>query len=181
MTSHYYSLLTNLSQRLSKENLDNLVFACSDVLPPSAAEQIFSGIHLFQELQQRDRLGPAKYDYLKKQLILVGRNDLASMLPDEFDIFFGRSSIGDKGYFGCFISPTVPETNLVNASVFKFSHGDPNTDSRIFLLHLFQHLKSEDSMKLAFLMYPIHGHMTTLQFAQLLEKEGGLTSIDVVN
>ena len=179
MTSHYYSLLTGLSQRLSKENLDNLVFACSDVLPPSAAEQICSGIHLFQELKQRNHLGPANYDYLRKQLILVGRNDLASMLPDQFDILFGTSSVGDKGHFGCFISPTAPETNLVNASVFKFSYS--NTDSRIFLLHLSQHLKSEDSMKLAFLMYPMHSHMTKLQFAQLLEREGGLTSIDVVN
>ena len=181
MASHYYSLLTNLSQRLSKEDLDNLVFACSDVLPPSAIDHIASGIHLFRELKQRDYLGPANYDYLRKQLTLVGRHDLASMLPDQFEILFRRSSVVDKGYFGCFFSPTTPETNPVNiaASVLNFAH--PNTDSRMFLLHLSQHLKSEEVMKLAFLMYPMCSQMTAFELAQLLEKEGGLSSIDVVN
>lgn len=105
MASHYYSLLTNLSQRLSKEDLNNLVFACSDVLPPSAVEQISTGIHLFQELKQRDYLGPANYDYLRKQLTLVGRHDLAFLLPDQFEILFGRSSVKDKGCFGCLSAP----------------------------------------------------------------------------
>ena len=180
MASHYYSLLTNLSQRLSKENLDNLVFACSDVLPSSTIDQIISGIHLFRELKQRDYLGPANYDYLRKQLTLVGRHDLALLLPDQFQIFFGGSNVEDKGYFGCFVSPTTPETSLVDTSLLSVSC-DPNTDSRMFLLHLSQHLKPEDVTKLAFLMYPMYSQVTGFELAQLLEKEGGLTSIDVLD
>ena len=179
MTSHYYSLLTDLSQRLSKDDLYNLVFACSNILPPSVAEKVTNGVHLFRELKQRGHLGPANYDYLRKQLVLVGRHDLASMLPDQFEILFGQSSVRDKGYFGCFVSPPAPEVNLVSTPVSKFCH--PNTESRKFLMHLSQQLNFEDGMKLAFLMYPTHSQVTALEFAQLLEREGGLNSIDVVN
>ena len=179
MTNHYYSLLTDLSQRLSKEDLNNLVFACSNVLPPSVAEKVTNGFHLFRELKQRGHLGPANYDYLRKQLELVGRNDLASMLPDQFEILFGRSSVRDKRCFGCFVSPTAPEPNLVNAPESICCH--PNTESRIFLMHLSQQLSFDDAAKLTFLMYPTHSQVTALEFAELLEREGGLNSIDLVS
>ena len=179
MTNHYYSLLTDLSQRLSKEDLNNLVFAYSNVLPLSVVEKVTNGFHLFRELKQRGHLGPANYDYLRKQLELVGRNDLASMLPDQFEILFGRSSVRDKGYFGCFVSPTAPETNLVNAPESICCH--PNTESRIFFMHLSQQLSFDDAAKLAFLMYPTHSQVTALEFAELLEREGGLNSIDILS
>jgi hypothetical protein len=92
MTSDYYSTLTELSLRLSQDDLTNLVFSCGNILPPSTAEKITTGVHLFQELKQRGRLGPTNFDYLRKQLELVGRRDLASMLPDQFEILFGRPS-----------------------------------------------------------------------------------------
>lgn len=110
----------------------------------------------------------------------MGRHDLASLLPDQFQIFFGGSNVEDKGYFGCFVSPTAPETSLVDTSLLSVSC-DPNTDSRMFLLHLSQHLKPEDVTKLAFLMYPRYSQMTGFELAQLLEKEGGLSSIDVLD
>jgi hypothetical protein len=93
MESEYYSLLLELSQRLSKDDLHNLVFSCESIVPPSSAEKITAGIHLFRELKHRGHLGPANYDYLRKQLMLVGRHDLASMLPDQFEILFGRSTV----------------------------------------------------------------------------------------
>ena len=89
MTSDYYSMLTELSLRLSRDDLTNLIFSCGNILPPSAAEKITTGVHFFQELKQRGHLGPANFDYLRKQLVLVGRHDLASMLPDQFEILFG--------------------------------------------------------------------------------------------
>ena len=82
MTNDYYSMLTELSLRLSRDDLTNLIFSCGSILLPSTAETITSGIHYFQELKQRGHLGPANFDYLRKQLELVGRHDLTSTLPD---------------------------------------------------------------------------------------------------
>ena len=180
MTSKYYSILTKLSQRLSKDDLDNLVFTCGSILPISTAEKITTGIHLFRELKQRGHLGPANYDYLRQHLVLVGRHDLASMLPGQFEILFGQSSVQDKGYFGCFVSPTAPDTlsSIINVSLLKYC-GHTDTESRMFLVHLSQQLNLEDAKQLAFLMYPTHSQVTALQFVELLEREGGLHSINV--
>ena len=178
MTSEYYSILTKLSQRLSKDDLNNLVFSCGHILPLSTAEKITSGIHLFRELKQRGHLGPANYDYLRKQLMLIGRHDLASILPDQFEILFGRSTVRDKGYFGCFISPNA-QLNVIDTSVLDCSQ--PSTESRVLLIHLSQQLNSEDAKKLAYLMYPTHNEISALEFAELLEREGGLHSYDIIN
>ena len=70
---------------------------------------------------------------------------------------------------------TTPDTNSVNVSLLQ-----PNTESRMLLMHLSQQLTSEDAKKLAFLMYPTHSQVTALNFAELLEREGGLYSIKVV-
>ena len=181
MTSEYYSILTELSQRLSKDDLDNLVFSCGSILPLSTAEKLTTGIRLFRELKQRGHLGPTNYDYLRKQLVLVGRHDLASMLPDQFEILFGQSTVRDKEYFGCIVSPAAPNTvsNVVNVSSLKYCH--TNTESRIYLLHLSKQLNSEDANALAFLMFPTHSQITALEFVELLEREGGLHSINVIN
>ena len=178
-TSDYFSLLTSVSRQLSKDDLKHLVFSCGSILPTSSAEKIASGVDLFQELKRRGHLGPANYNYLRKQLVLVGRHDLASMLPDQFEILFGQSSLRDKGLFGCFVSPIPSDTNLVDVSMLKVCH--PTTESRIFLMYLSQQLNYEDIKKLSFLMYPTHSQVTTMDLAELLESEGGLSSIDVVN
>ena len=111
----------------------------------------------------------------------MGRHDLASMLPDQFEILFGRSTDRDKGCFGCFISPSAPDSlsNVVSTSMLKYCH--TNTESRILLMHLSQQLNSEDTKKLVFPMYSIHSHVTALELAELLEREGGLCSIGVIN
>ena len=179
MSSDYYTLLTNLAQQLSREDIKKLVFSCGNVLPPSSAEKITSGIDLFRELKQRGHLGPTNYDYLGKQLVVVGRHDLASMLPDKVEILYGQSNIRDSIYCGCIGSPTAPVANAMHFSTLKFCH--PNTDSRMFLIHISQQLHFEDSKKLAFLMCPTQSHATAIELAELLEREGGMCSIDVVN
>ena len=179
MTSDYYALLTSLSHQLSKDDLKSLVFSSGNILPTSSAEKIASGMDLFRELKQRGHLGPANYDYLRKQLVLVGRHDLASMLPDKVEILYGPPEIRDKRHFGCIVSPTAPVVDVINFSTLKFCH--PNAESRMFLMHLSQQLNFEDSRKLAFLMYPSHSHTTAIELAELLEREGGLRSIAIVN
>ena len=141
--------------------------------------QIASGIDLFLELKQRGHLGPANYDYLRKQLVLVGRHDLASMLPDKIEVLYGQSHIRDKRHFGCVVSPSAPVFNPLNVSTLKFCH--PNAESRMFLMLLSQQLNSEDSRKLAFLMYPTLSHTSAMELAELLESEEGLYSVAIVN
>lgn len=183
MTSaEYYSTLTELSQRLSKDDLNNLVYSCGSVLPLSTVENITTGIHLFQELKHRGHLGPENYDYLRKQLVVVGRHDLASILPDQFEILFGRLAARDKGYFGCFVSPAAPEalsSNMINTSLLDYSL--PSSESRILLMQLSQQLTSADTKMLIYLMYPTQSKVTALEFAELLEKEGGLHSYRVIS
>ena len=184
MASAYFSLLTDLSQRLSKDDIGNLVFSCGHAIPRSVAEKITTGTHLFQELKQRGHLGPGNYDYLRKHLVLVGRHDLASMLPDVAEVLFGRSTVRDKGYFGCCISPVLPEsgdeTSLVSPSVLQFCH--PQNESRVLLMRLSEHLTAEDVKKLAFLMFPSHSHgcLTAIELAELIERKGGLNSIGMI-
>ena len=179
MSSDYYTLLTKVAQQLSKDDLEKLVFSCGNILPPSSAEKITSGIDLFRELKQRGHLGPANYDYLGKQLVVVGRYDLASMLPDKVEILYGESKIRDRMHFGCVLSPTAPAVFPMHLSKLKLCH--PNKDSRIFLMHISQQLRSQDSKHLAFLMYPTRSHTTAIELAELLEREGGMHSVDVVN
>ena len=136
MTSEYHSTLMELSQKLSKDDLNNLVYSCESILPLSTAEKITAGIHLFRELKHRGYLGPANYDYLRKQLVLVGRHDLASMLPDQFEVLFGRSTVRDKEYFGCFVSPTSPDTSSIVINASLLDHSQPSSESRILLMQL---------------------------------------------
>ena len=181
MATDYYSLLTDISQRLSSDDIGNLVFSCGYVIPKSVAKTITTGIHLFQELKQRDHLGPENYEFLRKKLLLVGRHDLAAMLPDQTDVLFGQTSVRDKGYFGCCVSPVLPdEFCLVNPSVLQFSN--PKNESRVLLLHLCEQLDADDVEKVAFLMFPSQYDSchTAMELAKLIEERGGLKSIDTI-
>ena len=150
----YHPLMTSLSQRLSKDDLKHLIFSCGAVLPSFAADNITAGIDLFRELQQRGHLGPSNYDYLRDKLELVGRSDLASLLPDQFEILFGRESDREKNLFGCVSSPAVPSTVCpVKFQLPKFTTV-PSVAHRMFLLHLSEQLTPEELGKLAFLVCP---------------------------
>jgi hypothetical protein len=181
MATDYYSLLTDISQRLSSGDIGNLVFSCGHIIPKSVAKTVTTGIHLFQELKQRGHLGPDNYEFLRKHLLLVGRHDLASKLPDQTEVLFGRTSVRDKGYFGCCVSPILPdEISEINSSVLRFSN--PKNESRVLLLHLCEQLGAEDVEKVAFLMFPSNYHSchTAMDLAKLIEEQGGLKSIDTI-
>ena len=172
----YHCLLTNLSQRLSKDDLKHLIFSCEDVLPPFAAERITAGIDFFRALKQRGHLGPTNYDYLREKLVLIGRNDLASMLPDQFEILFGQAS--DRStYFGCVDSCAVPVPVPIDLQLPESC--SPNVAQRMFLLRLSEQLTSEDLKKLAFLMCPSHhcDQITAFNLANFLEREESITSV----
>lgn len=179
----YYLLLVKLSQRLSKDDLKNLVFACGDVLPPSASEKIRAGTDLFCELKQRGHLGPTNYDYLREQLLVVGRNDLASMLPGQLDTYFGQESNRNKTYFCCICSPTVP----TNISMPRWCPPSTSSDTahsyKMFLLHLSEQITLEDAKKLAFLVCPeqCSDGITPFGLICCLARRGDITSTSFVD
>jgi hypothetical protein len=175
----YHLLLTSLSQRLSKDDLKSLVFSCGDVLPRSTADSITAGTDLFRELNQRGHLGPSNYDYLRGKLELVGRNDLSSLLPDQFEILFGQASDKEKLLFGYVSSPTVPTAAVcpMNFQLTKVMSA-PSVANRMFLLCLSEQLTAEELEKLAYLVFPNHcnDQLTAaklrLGLVDLLEKGG---------
>jgi len=81
MAANYRRLLVNISSNLSSEDLANLIFCCEEFITEAKAEKISNGIELFKALRHSDLLGPEKYEYLREQLVVVGRSDLASLLP----------------------------------------------------------------------------------------------------
>ena len=184
----YHLLLISLSQRLSKEDLKSLVFSCGDVLPRSAADSITAGTDLFRELNQRGHLGPSNYDYLRDKLELVGRNDLASSLPDQFEIMFDQERALEKTRFGYVSSPEVPAVypNGMSFQLAKFTSA-PSVTNRMFLLHLSEQLTSEELEKLAYLMYPqqcsdqFTAAKLRLGLADLLEKGENVISLQFVH
>ena len=186
----YHLLVTNLSQRLSKEDLKCLIFSCGDVLPRFAADSITTGTDLFRELSQRGHLGPSNYDYLRDKLELLGRSDLASSLPDQFEILFGQVSGRGKMFFGGISSPTVPA-----ATVYPMEFQLPKSTSlripgmvhRMFLLRLSEQLTSDELEKLAFLVCPkrfddnLSGSKLRLGLADLLDKGENVISIQFID
>lgn len=184
----YHLLLTSLSQRLSKEDLKSLVFSCGDVLPRFAAESITAGTDLFRELNQRGHLGPSNYDYLRGKLEQVGRSDLSSLLPDQFEILFGQVRDEENMLFGYVSSPAVPTAAVcpMNFQLTKYTSA-PSVAHRMFLLHLSEQLTSEELEKLAYLVCPqqCNDQFTAaklrLGLTDLLEKGGSVISMQFID
>ena len=147
----YYTQLIKISRVLSKDDLKNLIFACGDILPPAAADKVTTGTDLFRELKQRGQLGPSNYDYLREQLIVVGRDDLASMLPDDQIDVFDKENDEDKTYFCCIDNPgkTIP----VNLRLHPVG-SDATYPYRMLLMYLSEQITNEEAQKLAFIMCP---------------------------
>ncbi len=178
MANKYCSLLTTLSLKLSKDDIKSLVFSCGDILPPAVDNQITSAADLLRELKQRDQLGPTNYDYLREKLELVGRNDLAVMLPNQVEVYFGQPvpSLQRKTFLGFLDSPSASLLVPQNLQLLKLC--PPSSAPRVFIMHLCEQLSSENMKKLAFLMnLPLHrDHVTSLELAQCFESKGGMLS-----
>ena len=177
---NYHLLLTSLSQRLSKDNLKSLVFSCGDILPPTVAEKVTTSTDLFRELKQRGQLGPTNYDYLREQLVLVGRNDLTPMLPDHLEVYVSQSSVQNEQFFGCVASPPAPS---IPANLQRMKSCPHNLVHRMFLTYLSEQLSSEDAKKLAFLMSPhqCQDQLPSFELTMFLEKEGGVFSLSFIS
>ena len=76
-------LLLQISDALTQQDLDSLLFCCGDVIPESAAEKVRKGTDLFTALKHRNLLGHGQYSYLRECLTAIERIDLARKLPSE--------------------------------------------------------------------------------------------------
>lgn len=141
----HYAQLIKISRMLSKDDLKNLIFACGDVLPTAAANKVTAGTDLFRELKQRGCLSPSNYDYLKEQLVAIGRDDLAFMLPDPVNVSDGEK---DGRY-----SPA--EVNIpAHLRACTEGTSDAAYSYRMLLLRLSEQITNEEAQKLAFAMCP---------------------------
>ena len=76
--SPYRKLLVDLAFDLSKRDVETLKLAgVEDFIPRRMTENIATGLHLFDVLEQDGRIGPHNLDLLQDMLQTVGRVDLA--------------------------------------------------------------------------------------------------------
>ena len=79
--SSYRRVLLTVAQRLSKDDVDQIVFLLEDgSVPQSEVEQISSGVGLMRSLEQHGKVAPGRYFYLLSCLRDIGRYDLASLV-----------------------------------------------------------------------------------------------------
>ena len=78
--SSYRTMLLELSNSLTTENLQELKFLCADVIPAGRLERITQGIELFGAMEELNMLSEENRDFLASKLIAVNRNDLRNKL-----------------------------------------------------------------------------------------------------
>ncbi|XP_032231202.2 uncharacterized protein LOC5506860 [Nematostella vectensis] len=79
--------LLEIDNGLGKEELEKLIFLCENCTPGLSSLNITSGLGLFRELQNCNKIGPGNVRFLKWQLYAIKRNDLASKLADKKETF----------------------------------------------------------------------------------------------
>ena len=95
---NYLLNLNGIASKLTEENLRQLKFLCSDVIPAGDNEGVLTPQDLFTKLEQRRIIAPNRLDFLHKRLQEIGRDDLATDLKTEPEsecgIEAGKSRIG---------------------------------------------------------------------------------------
>ena len=78
--SNFRSLLLQLSNSLTREELQALKFLCGDVVPRDKLETINHGFELFEALEHLNKLSVRDRDFLASKLIVLKRTDLRNQL-----------------------------------------------------------------------------------------------------
>ncbi|XP_048401570.2 protein FADD [Stegostoma tigrinum] len=78
----FAALLNSISNSLSRDNVESLKFLCRGLIRKRPLEAITSGIHLFQQLEELDLLGPDNTQTLSGLLSEIQRQDLQQRLAD---------------------------------------------------------------------------------------------------
>ena len=78
--SNFASLLLQLSNSLTRKELQELKFLCGGVVPRDRLETINHGFELFEALAHLNKLSVRDRDFLASKLIAVNRTDLRNQL-----------------------------------------------------------------------------------------------------
>ena len=78
--SNFRSLLLQLSNSLTRKELQELKFLCGDVVPRDKLATINHGFELFEALEHLNKLSVRDRDFLASKLIAVKRTDLRNQL-----------------------------------------------------------------------------------------------------
>ena len=78
--SNFRSLLLQLSNNLTRKELQALKFLCGDFVPRDKLEKINHGFELFEALENVKKLSVRDRDFLASKLIAVNRTDLRNQL-----------------------------------------------------------------------------------------------------
>ena len=174
VTNHYF-LLSSIAQQLSKNNTQDLVYACRDVLTESVADHISTGRDLFHELEHLACFGHNNYEFLQERLVLIGRSDLASMLPHEIEIILGGALTQSSDFGGI---PTIVTQASTTTSSIVAKDGNSYSSKvahRKLLLQISDKLTSRDIKRLSFvcsLPDSLHREdMSAIELFQFLEKQ----------
>ena len=92
--SSYRKLLIQLSLNLSSKDLEMLKFAAVDVIPRGQTENIGSGLHFFDVLEQDIKIGPRNLSLLQDMLHTIGRVDLEERIQSYLTAFVDVESDG---------------------------------------------------------------------------------------
>ena len=76
----FRSLLLELSNSLTADELKQLKFLCGDVLPKGTLDSIQNGYALFEALEHLNKLSEKKRDFLASKLSTLKRVDLSNKL-----------------------------------------------------------------------------------------------------
>lgn len=76
----FRSLLLEIGQNLTRDQLSQIKFRCSDFIPAGRAEFIIQPHELFLEMERQNKLSENNKDLLADLLVAIGRNDLKNKL-----------------------------------------------------------------------------------------------------
>ena len=91
----FRTLLLDLSNALTSNDLSELKFICREEIPPGRAERITRPFEFFTALEQLNLLAEENRDFLAAKLIAINRNDLRNKLLG----IQGKRKISDRLYF----------------------------------------------------------------------------------
>lgn len=81
--SPFRTLLFDISEELTRQDVEKIKYLCSDSIPRGPAEDIQNGLQLFDALERNALISPQNLDLLAVMLLKIGRKDLSSKV-DKF-------------------------------------------------------------------------------------------------
>ncbi|XP_075867322.1 FAS-associated death domain protein [Nelusetta ayraudi] len=91
-SSEFNAVLLSISEQLSKEQLQSMVFLCKGIITKKDSEKIDTGLKLFTLLMERAKLGVDNTDFLCEKLEQIHRPDLAAKIHPSAEQCHGENA-----------------------------------------------------------------------------------------